>query len=358
MRTLLTKLAIVALILVALFAVAGCTPADVPSEDAAGEEEAPADEAAVEEEAPADESKGKIAVILTGPWDDNSWNNAGYDAVQALEEEGYETAYSEDVADSDVERVLRTYADQGFEVIVGHSFSYQDPVFIVSEDYPDTNFAWAGGIARSSENVADYDQPFYEAAYAVGVMAGHLSETGKLGALYGFDIPVCHSMGEALLAGAQTVNPDATISHTAVGDWLDVAKAKEAALAQAEAGVDFWIECGEAPALGAIEAAKEVGGFVTGYAGNMIENGPDVVAVNIYWDLVPMFQQMVADTHSGDFANKYYDYGVQEGAMKLTFNDELLNSVDGGAEAKAAAEETLSQIASGEIEVPYVPEAQ
>lgn len=356
MRALPMKLTIVLLLVVAVTALVGCAGAEVPDE-AAVEEEAPAEEPA-EEAAAEEESLGKIAVVLTGPWDDNSWNNAGYDAIQALDAEGYETAYSEDVADADVERVLRTYADQGFEVIVGHSFSYQDPVFIVSEDYPGTNFAWAGGIARSSENVADYDQPFYEAAYAVGVMAAHMSETGKLGALYGFDIPVCHSMGEAMLAGAQTVNPDIEMISTAVGDWLDVAKAKEAALAQAEAGVDFWIECGEAPALGAIEAAKEVGGYVTGYAGNMIENGPEVVAVNIYWNLVPMFQQMVEDTHNDTFANKYYDYGVPEGAMELTFNDELLNSVEGGAEAKAAAEETMEQIVAGEIEVPYVPEAQ
>jgi simple sugar transport system substrate-binding protein/basic membrane protein A len=30
-------------------------------------------------------------------------------------------------------------------------------------------------------------------------------------------------------------------------------------LAQADTGVDFWMECGEGPALGAIEAAKEKG---------------------------------------------------------------------------------------------------
>ena len=102
-----------------------------------------------------------------------------------------------------------------------------------------SNFAWGGGIKKTAKNVADYDQPFYEAAYPIGVVAGHMSKTGKLGALYGFDIPVCHAMGEALLAGAKTVNPNAKLITTAVGDWVDVAKAKEAALAQADAGVDY-----------------------------------------------------------------------------------------------------------------------
>lgn len=343
MRTMLRTLGVVSLLLVVVVGMAAC----------AGPTQPPAAETP-----PAEEVKGRIAVILTGPYDDNSWNNAGYDAVQALLAEGYDAVFSESVSDADVERVLRTYADQGYELIVAHSFSFQDAVFKVAQDYPDINFAWAGGINRTAENVADYDQPFYEAAYAVGVLAGHLSESGKLGALYGFDIPVCHSMGEALVLGAQTVNPDATIIQTGVGDWIDVAKAKEAALAQADAGVDYWVECGEGPALGAIEAAKEVGGFATGYVGDMTENGPDVVPVSIYWNLVPLFKQMLEDTHNGTFANKYYRFGVAEGAMQLIFNDELLAKVPNGEAAKAAAEEAMQKIAAGEIEVPFIPEAQ
>ena len=161
---------------------------------------------------------GSIAVILTGPWDDNSWNEAGHIAVHALEDKGAKIAFSENVADADVGRVLREYADQGFEMIVAHSFSYQDPTFEVAEEFPDINFAWAGGIGRMAKNVADYDQPFYEAAFPIGVLAGHMSQSGVLGALYGFDIPVCHAMGEALLAGAKTVNPDASLIQTAVGE--------------------------------------------------------------------------------------------------------------------------------------------
>lgn len=297
---------------------------------------------------------GSIAVVLTGPWDDNSWNEAGYNAVQALGEQGIKIAFSENVADADVGRVLREYADQDFEMIVAHSFSYQDPTFEVAEEFPDSNFAWAGGIGRTATNVADYDQPFYEAAFPIGVLAGHMSESGVLGALYGFDIPVCHAMGEALLAGAQTVNPDATLIQTAVGDWVDVAKAKEAALAQADAGVDFWIECGEGPALGAIEAAKERGGYVTGYVGDMTENGPEVVLVNLVWNLEPMFAQMLKDTQAETFDNPYYRFGIAEGAMLVQYNEGLKDKIP--AEAVEAVDKTMADIAAGEVEVLFVPE--
>lgn len=300
------------------------------------------------------QESGSIAVILTGPWDDNSWNEAGYNAVQALGKKGVKIAFSENVADADVGRVLREYADQGFEMIVAHSFSFQDPTFEVAQEYPDINFAWAGGIGRTAKNVADYDQPFYEAAFPIGVLAGHMSQSGVLGALYGFDIPVCHAMGEALLAGAKTVNPDATLIQTAVGDWVDVAKAKEAALAQADAGVDFWIECGEGPALGAIEAAKEAGGYVTGYVGNMTENGPDVVLVNLIWNLEPMFTQMLDDTHNKSFDNPFYRFGIAEGAMLVQYNDGLKDKIP--AEAIEAVDKAMEDIASGKLEVEFVPE--
>ena len=78
---------------------------EAPAEEA--QEEAPAEEAQAEAPAEAAEESdaGSIAVILTGPWDDNSWNEAGYNAVHALEEDGVKIAFSENVADADVGRL-------------------------------------------------------------------------------------------------------------------------------------------------------------------------------------------------------------------------------------------------------------
>lgn len=296
----------------------------------------------------------KMAVVLTGPWDDNSWNEAAYIAIHAMEDQGVEIAFAENVAEGDEARIMRQWADDGFQMIVGHSFGYHDGVFEVASENEGVNFAWAGGIGETGTNVADYDQPFYEAAYPIGIIAGHMSESGVLGGVYGFDIPVCHAMGEALLAGAKTVNPDATLITTQVGDWIDVAKAKEAALAQADAGVDFWIECGEGPALGTIEAAKEAGGWVTGYVGDMTENGPDVVLVNLIWNLVPLFEQMLDDTVNETFDNPFYRPGIAEGVMLYEINEGLKDQVP--QEALDAAEAAMEAIRNGELEVPFVPE--
>lgn len=324
---------------------AACASAPAPAAPAA---EAPAEPAATSA------SKGKIAVVMPGPPDDNSWNEAAYDALQALQAAGYEIAYSESIADADAARILRDYAEQGYQVVVAHSFSYQDAAFQVASEYPDVNFAWAGGINGTATNVADYDQPLFEPAYLVGILAGYVSESGALGVLYGFDIPVCHSMGEAMLAGAQSVNPDVTLTVTAVGDWIDVAKAKEAALAQADTGVDFWMECGEGPALGTIEAAKEAGGFATGYVGDMTENGPEVVMSNIVWNIQPIFEDMLTKTADGTFDGPWYQFGITEGAFEVRINPALADQIP--PEALEALEAAKAQIISGELAVPYIAE--
>lgn len=297
----------------------------------------------------------KIALVLIGPKDDNSWAAAAYSALEAQKGKGIEIAFSESVNDSDAARVMREYVDKGFNVIVAHSFSFQDATFQVAGESPNANFAWAGGINKTSKNVGDYDQPFYEPAYLVGILAGYVSKSGHLGALYGFDIPVCHSMGEAMLAGAKTVNPQATLTATAVGDWGDVSKAKEAGLAQVDtAGVDFWIGCGEGPTLGTIEAAKAKGGYATGYVGDMSKLGPDVVLSSIVWNMNPIFDKMVEQTANGTFNAPYYQYGVKDGALDIMINPALASKVS--PEAQAALDKARADITSGKLQVPFVPQ--
>ncbi len=311
-------------------------------------------ESTAETEPATDSESLRLALILSGSSTDQSWDQAAFEAGEEMEAEGVEVAVSEAVDPADAAAVLRQYAEEGYDLIVAHSFSYQDAVFQVSQEFPDVNFAWAGGIDGTAENVADYDQPFYQGAYLVGLIAAELSETGKLGALYGFDIPACHAMGEAMLAGAQTVIPEATLTTAAVGDWYDVAKAKEATLSQAETGVDFWIGCGQGPTLGQIEAAKEVDGYVTGYVGDMSSLGPEVVATNIIWNMEPLFSQMLEDTAADEFAGKFYALGVPEDVIQVEVTSEFQDDV--GDDTLSTVESTEEEIASGSLEVPFVPQ--
>jgi simple sugar transport system substrate-binding protein/basic membrane protein A len=354
----LVTISFLLLLVISLVACSGAPAEEPAAEEPAAEEpvaeEPAAEEPAAEEAAPAEEPF-KFALVLPGPMMDKSWNESAVLAVQKLaEKDNVEVAISESVTDADIARVLRQYSDEGYDFVWAHSFGFQDATFEVAKEYPDVNYAWGGGIGRAEGNVADYEQPFYEPAYLIGIIAGYVSETGKLGALYGFDIPACHSMGEALVAGARLVNPDATVAHAAIGDWYDVAKGKEAALAQADTGVDFWIGCGNSGAEGAIEAAKEVGGYTVSYLGDMFDLGPDVVMVNLIWDLEPLATQMMLDTQNGTFDGPYYQFGLPEGTFRLEYNPNLIDKIP--QEAFDKIDEITAQIDAGEFEVPFIGE--
>ena len=93
---------------------------------------------------------------------------------------------------------------------------------------------------------------------------------------------------------------------------------------------------------------------MTGYVGDMTENGPDVVLVNLQWNMEPMFRQMLADTLAGTFDSPWYDYGIKQGAMLVTYNDGLKDQIP--AEAIEAAEKAMADIESGALTVEFVPE--
>lgn len=304
--------------------------------------------------APANPGHPSIALVLPGAKDDNSWSAAAYQALQAVAAEGSRTAVAERVDAAAASQVLQSYIDQGFQIIIAHSYSYQDAVFAVAEAYPEVYFAWAGGIGRTARNVADYDQPFYEAAYLAGILAGSMSQSGKLGALYAFAIPACHAMGEAFLAGATSINPTVDLLVAETGDWDNVAQATTAALEQADQqNVDFWIACGEGPTLGTIAAARATGGWATGYASDMADLAPDVVLASMVWQMTPLFQTLTQTTAQGAFQGAFYRLGFKEGAIDLVINPALQGRIP------TAAQQTLAQakvaLQQGTLRVPYLP---
>jgi len=299
----------------------------------------------------------RVALVLPGEITDLSWNQQMYVGAQALQTEGLisDLNYTELVPEGDAERAIRGYAEDGFDLIVAHSFGYGETAKAVGVDFPDTAFAWGGGIGGQEGNVADYAQPFHEAYYLMGILAGGASTTGVLGGAGGFDIPACHSLIEAFYLGAQEVNAEARGVTTYTGDWVDVAIAKEAAAAAADEGADVFGACGEGPVLGQIELARERGLLATGYVGNMTVLAPENVLASMVWDTTALLRPMIEDINNDSFLPaKEYRVGVSDLGLLVEINDALKDQVS--AEAITLFETRLQEIIAGTFEVPFIPE--
>ena len=344
-------------LIVAMIAAFALLASACGDDDGAAADDGAADDGAVDDGA-ADDAEGlTVALVLPGEINDLSWNQQMHEGAETLVDEGLisELSFTELVPEGDAERSIRGYAEDGVDLIVAHSFGYGETAKAVGADFPDTAFAWGGGIGGQEGNVADYAQPFHEAYYLLGILAGGASETGVLGGAGGFDIPACHSLIEAFYLGAEEVNPDARGVTTYTGDWIDVALGKEAASAAAADGADVFGACGEGPVLGQIELARENDLLATGYVGDMAELAPDNVLASMVWDTAALLRPMIADINAGTFTPaKEYRVGVADLGLLIAINDGLADRVS--AEAMTLYETRLAEIIDGSFEVPFIPE--
>jgi basic membrane lipoprotein Med (substrate-binding protein (PBP1-ABC) superfamily) len=334
--------AAVGLALAAVLLLAGCG-------DAGRRDAAPAaDPAAAAATGP------KLAIVYYPQFRDGSWGEAALTGAQKLKDDGViaDFASQENVnPGADAVRALRSFAEQGYNPIVAHSFNYGDDVKQVAAEFPNTIFAYAGGFGDVSANVADYAQPFYEATYLEGILGAGATPGGAVAGAGGFDIPVCRAMFNAYLEGAKVVRPETTGSFVAVGDWSDVQKAKEAALAQADQGATMFVGCGQGPTFGQIEAAGERNGVASGYTGDMSGLSPQVVS-SFTWNLDKVFAEMVADVEAGTVnPTRYFEVTMAQGGMDVLVSPGWQARIP--AEVMATYDQRLSDIRSGAFTVPY-----
>lgn len=298
--------------------------------------------------------KPKLAIVYSAEFKDGSWGEAAINGAEKLKAAGTISEYAaqENVPPgADAERALRAYADKGYNPIIAHSFNYGDDVKKVAKDYPKVLFAYAGGFGDIKENVADYSQPFYEATYLEGILAAGAMKTGAVAGAGGFDIPVCKGMFNAYLEGAKLVAPSTTGTFVAVGDWIDVQKAKEAALGQADKGATMFVGCGQGPTFGQIEAAKEKNGVAVGYVGDMAGLGSSVVA-SFVWRLDKTFEQMAADVAAGKVnPARYYEVNLKDGGMDVVISPSWKDKIS--PEAMKLFDEKLAAIKAGTFTVPF-----
>ncbi len=322
------KLILALIMVVALLA--ACTPA--ATEEPVQEEPTP--EEAVEEEASdeemAEEETLKVALILPGRADDVSWNQASYTGMNKAVEEvdvPVDLTVVEEVYDPvDIEPALLDYAQQGFDLIVGHGFQFQEPIIKIASDYPGTNFAIGTGF-KLQPNVGVYDVRLEQGGYVMGIISGHLTESGVVGAVGGVDVSEIHRGHVAYVLGAEEVNPDATVLTTFVGDFNDLAGAKEAALSHVEAGADVLWQSGDGVGIAVLGACEEADVYCMGNVANQSELAPGHVVANYVYDWSAIYSTMIQETAEGTFGDQFYWIEFANDGVRLEYNDAVADEI-------------------------------
>ena len=174
----------------------------------------------------------KVGFVYVGPIGDHGWTYMHDKGRQAIEKEFgpmVETVYVENVKyGPDAERVIRSMAQEGVDMIFATSFGYMEQMLKVANEFPDVYFEHATGY-KTAPNMSAYSSRFYEGRYIQGVIAGTMSKAGKAGYIASFPIPEVIRGINSFYLGATSVNPDFDIDIVWVNTWYDPVKEATAA---------------------------------------------------------------------------------------------------------------------------------
>jgi basic membrane lipoprotein Med (substrate-binding protein (PBP1-ABC) superfamily) len=248
----------------------------------------------------------KVAGIYTVPVE-QQWVSRIHVAALAAQDAGdIEYTYSENTANTDYPRVMREYAEAGYDMIVGEIFGAEAEAREVAAEYPNVAFLMGSSFKEDPAlpNLSVFDNYIQDAAYLSGIVAGAMSETGSIGMVGGFPIPEVNRLMHAFMAGATEMNPDIAFQVSFIGSWFDPPKAKETAFAMIENGADMLY----AERFGVSDAAQEKGVLAIG---NVIDTQPDypeTVVASAIWDFGPTMNAAIAAVKAGTFTAA--DYGT------------------------------------------------
>ena len=306
--------------------------------------------------------KFKVALLLPASITDGGWNALGYDGLTAIEKElDAKISHVESRTPTDQEAHFRDYALDGYHLIFGHGYEYQDPAKSVALDFPETIFITSTG-STVTDNISPMIFGIEEPVYLLGIIAGLMTQTNKIGIIGGQNIPAINSTFVAFEHGVKSVNPDAEIRRAYVGNWEDISKGKELALAQINEGIDFIFPNADVASLGAfqaVEAAQADGKVVYTFGAyrDQSEVSPTTILANAI--ITPKAFVHVAKTvMDGTFKPQLYLFTMAtDEAVTFVYNPKLKDKVPEAVQKVVEAAKT--RIIAGELKISqtYLTEA-
>ncbi len=262
------KSTILSLLVIGALLLAACAGGAKPVAEEAAE---PAAEEAVAEVAPV--GAGVTVVhIVNGTLGDKSFiDSAHRGLVQASEEFGFELITSE--AGTDPAKwepaFMDAVQDPEVDILIVGSSDLMDVMLEAAVDYPEKKFIMFDNpvdfAAGDYSNVYAVQYKQNEGSYLAGYYAGLMSETGKIGAVGGMDIPVINDFMVGYIQGAGdagVAKQDVLIQYA--GSWSDPAKGKELALTMYQQGADIVFQVAGGTGEGVFYAAEEAGKWALG----------------------------------------------------------------------------------------------
>ena len=261
----------------------------------------------------------KVGLIMPITPEDYSWNYQADMAIKMLQTQfGFTLTTAENLFDgTKAEPVATDWASKGYNVIIGQGIQYQDMFNKIAPQFPKTVFVCVDCFA-GKDNVYNVWWYMADASYLMGLLAGKMTQSNKIGLIGGGRAMSIWAGHEAFKRGVRSVNTAATFQEAWMAfSWADVAGAKKAGEQMADQGVDFIFSSGDGIDVGVRQVAAEKNIQMTGVYADAAHLDPAHIAQSIVvrWDIA--YLTAIADYVRGDYNNKWLQADLFSGMVSL-----------------------------------------
>jgi basic membrane protein A len=292
----------------------------------------------------------KVALLTPGPISDQSWNGGAYEGLMRIKDSlGAQVSHIQTKTPAEFEENFRQYGAQGYSLVFGHGFEFQDAATRVAPDFPKTVFVTTSGTT-AGPNLAGMVFGFADASYLAGILAASVTKTNRLGVIGGTELPPVVESFRAFQKGAREINPSIEIVTSYVGNWDDVSAGKEQALAQISHGVDVIFQNADAAGLGVFQAAREKKNtLVIGSNSNQNRVAPDVTLGSVVIDLPLAFLTIAKQLKAGTFKPGVIQLGESTHVVMLVLNPSLAQRIP--AAARTRIDSLQAKMLAGQLSI-------
>lgn len=270
----------------------------------------------------------RVALLTPGPISDHSWNAGAYQGLLRIRDSlNAQISNIQTNTPAEFEENFRQYGAQGFSLVIGHGFEFQDAAARVAPHYPNTIFITTSGNTIGP-NLGALQFDFANPSYLAGMIAAGVSRSHIIGVIGGTELPPVQQSFDAFAAGAKRIDPHIKVISSYIGNWDDVSAAREQALAQLTQGVDVIFQNADAAGLGIFQAVRQSkGALIFGTNSNQNAVAPTVTLGSVVIDLPHAFLTLAREVKSKQFRPRVVWLGMNDDVVTLVLNPALRSRI-------------------------------
>ena len=243
--------------------------------------------------------KTLVGFGYVGPVADEGWTWS-HDQGRIFAEKNLDgkikTVFVETMPYSDeTSRLLEQFIADGAKMVVTNS-EYADFISKVSDRHPEIAFMECNGGDRTDNKISFYIE-HWDPSYLIGMMAGLISKTGKMGFIGSYPVPAIYTSCNSFIMGARAINPKATLKVVLINSWFDPSKAKQAAEALVSDGCDVLFGIMDEAAY--LQVAEKEGIWAAMWNTDIRRFGPNAYVSSVMLDWKNFYRDEIAKVLNG-----------------------------------------------------------